>query len=177
MSFDTLKGEEIRLRPIERRDLELLNKWKNDEEVYHNLGGGYMPVSVDIQEKWMDSMMDTTGNNKRFIIETNDGKAIGMVGLYGIQWIHRTCELGIYIGEKDQQGKGYGRKSYQLLEDFAAKYLNLRKIKAYVVKDNDSATRMYDRLGFRNAGELLEERFINGEYHSVLIMEKFIGIE
>lgn len=170
-----LKGNNVSLRPIERSDLEKLNQWKNDDEVYQNLGGGFMPVSVNVQEKWMDSLIDTTGNNKRFMIETCEGEAIGMIGLYSINWIHRTCELGIFIGEKKQQGKGYGKEAYQLLESFAEKYLNLRKMKAFVVADNTSATRMYDRLGFNKVGELLQERFINGNYHSVLIMEKFLG--
>lgn len=170
-----LTGNKVSLRPIERGDLEKLNQWKNDEAVYQNLGGGFMPVSIHIQEKWMDSLMDTTGNNKRFMIETHEGEAIGMIGLYSINWIHRTCELGIFIGEKEQQGKGYGKEAYQLLERFAESYLNLRKIKAFVVADNASATKMYDRLGFRKAGELLKERYINGTYHSVNIMEKFLG--
>lgn len=173
--MEVLKGSSVVLRPIERRDLEKLNQWKNDEEVYQNLGGGYLPVSINIQEKWMDSLMDTTGNNKRFIIETLSKESLGMVGLYSISWIHRTCELGIYIGEKEQQGKGYGKEAYRLLENFASRYLNLRKIKACVVADNESATTMYEHLGFIKSGELKEERFINGKYHSVFIMEKFLG--
>lgn len=170
-----LNGINVFLRPIERRDLEKLNQWKNDETVYQNLGGGYMPMSVDVQEKWMDSMMDTTGSNKRFMIETQEGDAVGMIGLYSINWIYRTCELGIFIGEIDQQGKGYGSEAYQLLEQFASRYLNIRKIKAYVVSDNGSATKMYNRLGFSKVGELAEERFIDGVYHSVFILEKFLG--
>ena len=57
----------------------------------------------------------------------------------------------------------------------AVRYLNLRKIKAFVVSNNDSAVHMYEKLGFEKAGELKEERFINGKYCSVYIMEKFIG--
>ncbi len=170
-----LTGNKVSLRPIERGNLEKLNQWKNDEAVYQNLGGGFMSVSINIQEKWIDSLMDTTGNNKRFINETHEGEAIGMLGLYSISWIHRTCELGIFIGEKEQQGKEYGKEAYQLLENFAEKYLNLRKIKAFVVAYNASATMLYDRLGFRKAGELLKERYINGIYHSVSIIEKFLG--
>ena len=52
-----------------------------------------MPVSADVQDKWLDSLMDTTGNNKRFIIEIKDDIPIGMIGLYNINWIHRSCEL------------------------------------------------------------------------------------
>lgn len=172
--MSVLAGDRVLLRPIERRDLEKLNKWKNDESIYQNLGGGFMPVSINIQEKWMDDMMDTTGNSKRFMIDMIQDGTIGMVGLYDINWIHRTCELGIFIGDINQQGKGYGREAYMLLEKFAYQYLNLRKIKVFVVADNAAAAKMYDRLGFAQAGELVDERYINGSYHSVLIMEKFL---
>ena len=173
--MSVLKGEHLILRPIEKKDLANLNKWKNTEEVYKNLGGGFMPVSIDIQEKWLDNLMDTTGNNKRFIMEDLAGKSIGMIGLYNINWIHRTCEWGVFIGETSEQGKGYGPEAYNLLEDFARKYLNLRKIKAFVVADNDKITKTCDRQGFIKAGELQNERFINGEYHSVYILEKIIS--
>lgn len=170
--MSVLKGKRLNLRPIERADLEKLNEWKNDESVYRFLGGGYMPVSIDIQEKWMESMMDTTGNNKRFMIVDTHGKSIGLIGLYDINWIHRTFELGIFIGETGEQGKGYGAEAYSLIEHFAIQYLNLRKVKVNVVKDNLKAVKMYDKLGFKKAGELVAERFVDGKYRSVLLMEK-----
>lgn len=170
-----LESERVSLRPIVRSDLDKLNQWKNEEAVYQYLGGGFQPVSRDIQEKWMDTLMDTTGKSKRFIIQDGRGEAIGMVGLYDIHWVHRTCELGIFLGEVREQGKGYASEAYSLLEAYASRYLNLRKIKAFVVEENGAAVRMYEKLGFVRAGALTAERFINGRYHTVLILEKFIG--
>ena len=98
--MNVLIGQRLTLRPIVKKDLEKLNQWKNSEEIYQYLGGGYMPVSIDMQEKWLENLMDTTGNSKRFIIEDSEKGAVGMVGLYNIHWIHRTCELGIFLGGK-----------------------------------------------------------------------------
>ena len=50
----------------------------------------------------------------------------------------------------------------------------MRKIKALVVADNTSALKMYNYLGFNQAGKLVDERFIKGSYCSVFIMEKFL---
>lgn len=169
-----LQGEKIRLRPIQLKDLEVLNKWKNSEHVYRYLGGGFMPTSIDIQKNWMESLMDTTGSNKRFIIENISGHPIGMVGLYSINWIHRTCELGIFIGDSAEQGKGLGTEATILIEEFAKNYCNLRKIKLLVVEENVKAVRMYEKLNYYRTGKLIDERFIDGKYCSVLIMEKFL---
>lgn len=169
-----MQGEKVRLRPIERTDLPKLNKWKNDKEIYQFLGGGFKPVSIDQQEKWMDNMIDMTGNNRRFMIIDSSNQAVGMVGLYGINWIHRTCEVGIYIGEKNAHKKGYAGEAYQLLENYASEYLNLRKINLKAVSDNKAAIALWEKLGFKKAGELHEERFIKGSYHDLTIMEKFI---
>lgn len=171
---NVIKGEKVYLRPILKQDITFLNEWKNDEETYRYLGGGFMPTSIDQQEKWMDSMIDTTGNNKRFIICDNENLPIGMVGLYSINWIHRTCEIGLYIGNKSTQGRGYGKESCRLIEQFAKEYLNLRKIKLNVVFDNESATHMWHSLGYEKVGIFRDERFIKGEYKDLVLMEKFI---
>lgn len=97
-----------------------------------------------------------------------------MIGLYDISWIHRTCELGIMIGDTSAQGNGYGPQAYRLLASYAQRYLGLRKIKAYVVKNNLAAVKMYEKLDFRQVGEFIDERYIDGTFHSLLIMEKFL---
>jgi len=169
-----LAGENVYLRPIVKEDIVFLNKWKNDENTYKYLGGGFMPVSVDIQAKWLDTMMDTTGTDKRYIICNNQNKPIGMIGLYSINWINRTSEVGMFIGDTSSRGKGYGKEAYLLLERFAKEYLNLRKLKWYAVSENSVPINMVTKLGYRKAGELIEERFIKGEYKNVVILEKFI---
>lgn len=169
-----IKGEKVYLRPILKKDLIFLNEWKNDEETYRYLGGGFMPTSIDQQEKWLESMIYTTGNNKRFIICDSENTPIGMVGLYSINWIHRTCEIGIYIGNKNAKGKGLGKEACLLIEQFAREYVNLRKIKLNVVSNNEAALHLWESLGYKKVGVYKDERFIKGEYKDLILMEKFI---
>lgn len=169
-----IKGEKILLRPIVRGDLLILNEWKNDEETFKNLGGGFMPTSIDQHEKWLDSLIDTGGNNIRFIISDYENHSLGMVGLYDIKTIHRTCEIGIYMGVKTTRGKGYGKEACNLIEKFAFEYLNLRKIKLNVVSDNDIALKLWESQGYKTIGIYKEERYIKGEYKDLILMEKFI---
>ena len=113
-----IKGNNIYLRPILKSDIDYLNQWKNDEEVYKYLGGGFSPISIDQQQNWLDSMIDLTGNNRRYLICDKNDIPLGLVGLYGINWIHRTCEMGIYIGDKNSHGHGFGKQASFLIEQF-----------------------------------------------------------
>ncbi|EDT27894.1 GNAT family N-acetyltransferase [Clostridium perfringens] len=164
-----LKSKRINLRPIENRDLKVLNKWKNDYEIFKYLGGGFQPQSINEQEKYISNLINNSGTSKRFIID--NGEAIGMVGLYDINFINRNCDLGIYIGEKSEQGKGYAKETMDLILDFAFNNLNLKKIKLNVVNANNKAINLYNSLGFKEVGILKEERFINGKFEDVKIME------
>ncbi len=167
-------GTRVYLRPIAKDDLPCLNKWRNDEETFKFLGGGFLPISIDHQAKWLDSYIDTTGSDKRFMIcKLENHKPIGMVGLYNIKWIDRVSEIGIFIGKKNATGKGYANEACQLLERFAWQYLNLRKIKLNVVSENRNAIRLWKKLGYRIVGEYVRDRFIGGKYLNVLMMEKF----
>lgn len=168
-----MKGENIELRTINIEDLELLNKWKNDESIYRYLGGGFVPTSLYTHEKYMDKIMDTSGKDMRFIIIVNNIR-IGFLGIYNINTLHRTCEIGIFIGEKDYLKKGFASESIEVIEKYIKNYLNLRKIKINVVEENSKAYDMWKKHGYIQVGKLIEERFICGEYKDLIIMEKFI---
>lgn len=161
--INSMIGMQTRLRPIEFSDAAILSKWKNDENTYMYLGGGYQPISPDQYSKWVADLINLTGNDRRFIIETIEGKTVGMIGLYGINWIHRTCEIGAYIGDIDARGKGIAAEACQILEEYASRYLNLRKITLKVVEDNVTAKRFWTKMGFSLVGTLKRERFIDGE--------------
>ena len=170
-----IEFERISLIPIEMEDVELLNKWKNDEEIYKYLGGGFKPVSISQQRKWIEVLTENTLENQRYIILDENNNKVGFIGLYNISLIHRTCSLGLYIGERDTWGKGIASRAYKAIETYAKKYLNIRKIHLEVVSANERAVKMYEKLGFNICGKYEKERFIDGKYEDLLIMDKFIG--
>jgi RimJ/RimL family protein N-acetyltransferase len=48
-----------------------------------------------------------------------DGLCIGQCALFGVNWVARTAELGITIGDKKYWGQGHGRESVNLLVHYA----------------------------------------------------------
>ena len=168
-----LKGNKVYIRPIVKSDIEKLNSWKNNLQIFKFLGGGFRPVSIDQQEKWIEKIIDLTGNDRRFIISTNDDKSVGMVGLYDIDWISRSCEIGVYVGEQSMQGNGYASEACKLIERYAFDILNIRKIKLKVVSENFKALNMWKKLGYVQVGEYKDDRYIEGKYYNIILMEKF----
>ena len=73
--------------------------------------------------------------------------------------------------------KGYASEACVLIEEYAKNYLNLRKIKLFVVTSNVAAVRLWEKLRYKKIGEYEEDRYIEGVYRNVSIMEKFITDE
>lgn len=166
----------VSIRPIVIEDYEYFNKWNQDEETMMYLGGGFMPISKDLHKDWINSMIDTSGfsTSKRYIIQNTRNIPIGLIGLYSINWIHRTAEVGIYIGDSKSRGKGVASAALHQLENFAVEYCNLRKLKIYVVKDNEKAVNFWGKHEYKQVGCLSQERFIKGKYCDLIVMEKFL---
>jgi putative acetyltransferase len=55
--------------------------------------------------------------------------------------------------------------------------LNLYKIKLEVVVDNNGAINLYKKNGFKIVGTMKKDRYINGEYVDVHIMERYNNFE
>lgn len=169
-------GINCRLRPLLETDLDIMNEWNHDQELNLYLGNGFHPVSKDVQKKWLTNMLDTSSfsTNKRYMIVSNNDEPIGLIGLYSINWIHRTSEIGMYIGNKNNRGKGYASEAFCLLENYSKEILNLRKFKLFVVEDNIRAVAFWKKMGFEQCGMFSKERYIKSEYKNLLIMEKLL---
>ena len=90
-AFMEIIGEIVRLRAVERRDLSLLREMLNDPWMESMTEGWHFPISEEMQEKWFQSQ--SSKNELRCVVDI-DGNAVGMVGLYEIDWKNRSG--GIY---------------------------------------------------------------------------------
>lgn len=92
------------------------------------------------------------------IVEIESGQAVGRCVLFSVNAVDRNAIVGIFIGEKDRWGKGYGQEAMRLLLDYAFNLLNLHNITLGVFSFNERAIRCYQRLGFRKIGRRREAR-------------------
>ena len=145
----------IRLRKIEPADLPFLYRWENDASSWAD-GANHNPLS---QQDLRDYIESTTGDiykdgQLRLIIEqspiTNDQLPItlGCIDLFDFDPRNRRAAIGMYIAP-EYRGKGVGKETVRLLEEYAFGFLNLRVLYAVIATQNIACTTLYRNAGYQ----------------------------
>lgn len=167
-----IEGTLVRLRALTVADCPRLNEFKNDVEL-ELLGGGEPPRPVAL-ERTIESFTERAKNDDgvSFGIEA-DGALIGDCGLFHVNRLAGTAEVGIGIGDRAYWGRGYGREAMALLVDYGFRIQNLRKIWLETHASNERAIRSYRAVGFLEEGRQREHVWLNGRYDDLVLMGLF----
>lgn len=164
-----LKTDRVSLSPIVQSELPRLFSWINDRDLVL-LNAPYKPITEGEHAAWFESVENRDDIVIFGISVLETGKLIGTCQLHTINYIHRSAELQIRIGEREERGKGYGTEATRLLLDFAFKDLNLHRVHLHVLANNEAARRMYKKLGFVEEGILRKAGHIDGVYVDIVVM-------
>ena len=167
--FKKIIGERIYLSPINKDDAETYTKWMNDYEVAAGLGSYRQLISVEAERKILDSLA-LEGHNYAIVLKDND-VLIGSIGYSGIKQYNRAASVGLFIGEKENRGKGYGAEALRLVLEYGFKTLNFHNVMLYVHSDNEMAISCYKKVGFKEIGRRRECKFKDGKYIDVVSMD------
>ena len=127
---------------FDQQFLQYSSKWLQDEEIRMLIHAA--PFSANQQLQWFEQLP----YRKNYLIwgvECNH-KPIGVTGLKNIST--SDAEYWGYIGEKENWGKGIGKKMMQFIEDEASR-LKLNNIYLHVSVTNPRAIASYTKSGFR----------------------------
>ena len=161
---------DIKLRELERTDLPLLNRWRNDPKQIAALGGAFRHVALGADERWYEAYVAARANNVRMAICEPAGAMVGVVYLLDIDWVHRDTEFAIWIGDPAWRGKGCGEQATRMAVAHAFDDLNLERVHLEVLSHNEPAIRLYERIGFRREGLLRAAAFKGGRRHDLVLM-------
>ncbi len=162
-------GNKIRLRAIERDDLDAFVRWFNDPEIRRYLFM-YRPLSKAAEERWFGELSRRDPDEIPMAIETLDGVLIGNTAFNDIDWRNRSAEFGIVIGEKEYWNRGYGTDATLTMLRHGFGTLNMHRIFLQTLEYNHRAIRCYEKCGFRHEGTLRKAIYRDGEYHDLLMM-------
>jgi diamine N-acetyltransferase len=169
-----LLGAKVALGPLRRDLIPLYQQWFNNFELLRTLDRQLKPVSLDQVERWFEARATSAqiGSVVVFTIyERGTWRPIGNTALEAINLRDRTAEFGIFIGESDLQGKGYGSEATRLMLDYAFTGLGLQNIMLRVWEFNLAGIRVYEKAGFREFGRRSRAHLLNGEWWDDVYMQ------
>ncbi len=158
----------IFLRPITLDDTDHIVKWRNSDRVRKNFIY-QKPFTTEGHLNWMETKV-AAGEVIQFMICEKDGRPVGSVYFRDIDPINRKAEYGIFIGEADAAGKGYGTLTAKAAVDYAREKMGLHKLMLRVFEDNRGAVRSYEKAGFVQEACLKDEFWQDGKWRSLLLM-------
>jgi diamine N-acetyltransferase len=169
MTANGIRGEKVLLRAIGRGDLETLRSYVNDPEVMH-FSNVYRPIPDIQQERWFEAMTKSDSNVWFAITTSQDEKLLGTCCLVEMDWVSRSAEFRIRIGDKSAWGTGVGTDASRCLLRYAFADLNLERIWLRVFASNERAIRLYQKLGFQVEGRLRRAAVVGGVVEDVILM-------
>ncbi len=167
-----LSSQRLRLRPIQRSDLPFFVEWLSDPEVRQFITVN-IPLSLEEEEQWYEQVLKQPKPERPLAIEAKEGddwRLIGNISLFDLNWIHRSAEVGILIGDKRFWNRGFGREAMQLMVKHAFSTLNLNRVYLRVDVENVRGIRAYERAGFVKEGILRQAVYRNGIYSDMMVM-------
>lgn len=173
-----MSTKKVYLRPITAADTDKIVTWRNQDFVRKNFIY-QKPFTKEGHETWLREQVKPGRVAQFIICvetenvclpeggiltdrETADGggmnhpagvvsgqREIGSVYLRDIDREKGEAEYGIFIGERDALGKGYGTQAAKWMLDYGFETIRLKKIFLRLLQDNPRALKSYEKAGFQ----------------------------
>lgn len=178
-----MSAEKVYLRPITAADTAKIVFWRNKDFVR----GNFIYQKLFTEEghlTWLREQVEP-GHVAQFIIcvaagedsqkspadENRASWEIGSVYLRDIDREKKTAEYGVFIGEEEALGRGYGVRAARLMLAYGFESLQLEKIFLRVLEDNAGARKSYTKAGFELIKDKKESMQLEQGVRNVLFME------
>lgn len=168
--YKKLSGEKVYLSPICVEDAEKYCEWLNDFEVARNLLIFRDQLSLEREKIFLQDMTKNNAQIFGIILQEND-QLIGNCSIFKVNHHNRKAEVGIFIGNKNFWGKGYGTEALSLLIDYGFNILNLNNIMLEVFSFNERALKSYKKVGFKEIGRRRQGIIIAGKKYDEILLD------
>lgn len=168
-----LEDDTLLLRAVEADDANVMWKVENDSSqwVENCMAAPLSQMMLTDYALSYDADPFRTGQLRLIIERKTDEAVIGIIDLYDISAVHRHAFVGIYI-IPEFRNLGFGGKSLILLEKFTFSVLNLIRIGAKIVIDNEESIKLFKKLNFSECGTMPEWIITGDEKKDLLLFSK-----
>lgn len=175
-----MQKNNIILRALEPEDIDLLMLWENDPEIW-SYSNTLAPFSRHILKKYIESAANDIYQNKQLrlmidVQDEEDRKTIGCIDLFDFDPYHLRAGVGILIAEMHNRNKGFGRKSLNLLKDYAFRHLQLHQLYCNIGVSNTVSIRLFESSGFVKSGVKKDWNRTSGGYEDEYFLQCIAGM-
>jgi RimJ/RimL family protein N-acetyltransferase len=166
-----IRGRKTWLRPPEPADIPAFVRWFNDYGTVRYIGAR-APMGTALEERWFEGMLERHGTSDWYFVICRLGsdRAIGNMGLHGVDLTNGSAAVGITIGETDEHGKGLGTDALEALLDFGFGRLRLERMWLDVYDFNGRAIASYRKAGLQREGVARHGAYRDGRFVDVVAM-------
>lgn len=142
----------------------LYYSWMDDENVTkHNSHGLFAKNKVDVED-WLLNCNSQSCCTWALMYAT---LWVGTISLQNINWVNRSAEVALYIGETRFWGKGVATKMIEKVLLHAFRRLGLHRVWSGTASGNIGMNRVFGKLNFRNEGVFKDGMWVDGKYHDI----------
>lgn len=170
--MNTLLGKNIKLRALEKEDLNFLYQIENNESFWQ-VSHTQTPFSKYMLKLYLENAhLDIyQAKQLRLIIEENSTNLqVGMIDLFDFNPKHKRAGIGILI-HPDFQEKGYAFEALSLLINYTFTHLNLHQLYANITDDNNKSISLFEKNNFVKTGIKKDWIFTNNNYKSEILYQ------
>ena len=145
--------------------------WRNNPAVNRYLRQGILTLE-EVQE-WYAQYF-SRAEHQLFAVYA-DKTLIGYCTLEHMDTTHRSCEIGIVIGDPHYWDKGLGALVVTRLTTLALTVYHLHRVYAVIQGGNIASMRCFEKAGCHHEGRLRDARYVNGAFidiHYYAILEQ-----
>ena len=139
----------VTFRNIELCDLETIRMWRNSPDIARNMFSSGI-ITEEQQLHWYESVC--IGERGYCWFVESEGQPVGYASLARAERAEDTYEFGLYIGNHQLVGGGYGSAILFNILEFGFTKLCAHKIICEVLSFNAPAIKLYERFGLQKQG-------------------------
>jgi len=164
-----IEGKYVGLRALERKDLPLLMKWRNQPSM-RKFFRETDEINSFKQENWFEHVMSKTSVHKMFaIVKVDTNELLGACGLCYIDWVNRSADFSIYLGYKDLYiDDTLAIEAAKLMREHGFNVLNLHRLWAEIYSIDEAKKEFFKTLNFTFDGTHRETYWYEGKWHDSL---------
>jgi RimJ/RimL family protein N-acetyltransferase len=146
-------GFSVYLGSISKDDAEAIESNGNDYEIASSMPSIPHPYKREDILAFIDFANYKYLNRDEYhlAVRLDNGTLIGMCALANIDTLNRKAELGYWLGRK-YWGKGYAKQAIRLIMHLGFEELELNKIYAKVLTNNERSIGLLNSLKFQKEG-------------------------